>query len=93
MEDSSLSETSAFSSAAMNEDSVQEWLLVYLANQIKIDKQDIDITQSIASFGLDSVEVANLSADMIDWLGRDLPATLVWDYPTIELLARHINSM
>jgi acyl carrier protein len=72
-------------------DELRDWLVSYLAKQLFLDKQEIDTDEPIASFGLDSVEAANLSADLMQWLDRDLPATLVWDYPTIELLANHLS--
>jgi acyl carrier protein len=73
-------------------DELRDWLVSYLARQLFLAKQEIDTYEPIASFGLDSVEAANLSADLMQWLDRDLPATLVWDYPTIELLANHLST-
>src|SRR5205807_2381692 len=40
---------------------------------------------------MDSVQAVSMAADLEDWLGRELPATLVYDYPTIEGLARHLS--
>jgi phthiocerol/phenolphthiocerol synthesis type-I polyketide synthase D len=30
----------------------------------------------------------SISGELEHWLGRRLPVTLVWDFPTIELLAK-----
>jgi len=36
------------------------------------------------------VQVARLSGDLEAWLGRELSPSLIYDYPTIESLARHL---
>jgi hypothetical protein len=33
----------------------------------------------------------SLSGDLEDYLNRPLPATLLWDFPTIETLSRHLS--
>ena len=32
-------------------------------------------------------EAVSFAGDLEEWLGRDLPATLLWDYPTLAALA------
>jgi acyl carrier protein len=39
---------------------------------------------------MDSMQAMHLSGDLADWLGQQLSPTVVWDYPTIELLASHL---
>jgi hypothetical protein len=31
-----------------------------------------------------------LTGELSDWLGIDVPATIVWEYPTVELVTRQI---
>jgi acyl carrier protein len=71
---------------------VQEWLVTHLARVLETDPDHIDPREPFASFGLGSLAAVELSADLDDWLGRPLPPTLAWDYPTIELLARHLGA-
>ena len=50
----------------------------------------IDPTLPFAYYGLDSVAAVGVSGALEALLGRKLPPTLTWDYPTIELLAAHL---
>ena len=72
------------------EEAIQEWLVVTIAAYLKIDPATIDITEPFSSYGLDSRTAVGLSGDLGQWVGRPLPATLVWDFPTIEQVARHL---
>lgn len=69
---------------------IQLWLVAKVAEMVAVDPDEIDITEPFSRFGLDSIAAAGLSGDLEDWLNRRLPPTLVWDYPTIELLAQHL---
>jgi len=69
---------------------IQLWLVSKVAELVAVDPDEIDIAEPFARFGLDSIAAAGLSGDLEDWLNRRLPPTLIWDYPTIELLAQHL---
>lgn len=71
---------------------IEEWLIAHLADTLKTSKKSIDIRQPFISFGLDSAQAVGLAGDLEEWLERELPPTLIWDYPTIEALARHLAS-
>ena len=72
------------------EETIQDWIIVRLAQAIGVEPHQIDPRLPFTSFGLDSLTAFNLTGDLADWLGRDLPATLLWDYPTIVSLAQHL---
>jgi acyl carrier protein len=72
------------------EETVQHWLSLNLAVLAEVDVSAIDIRLPFADYGLDSVQVARLSGDLEAWLGRELSPSLIYDYPTIESLARHL---
>ncbi len=42
----------------------------------------------LAGFGIGSLQAVRLAAELEEWLGRKLAPTLVYDYPTIDALAR-----
>ncbi len=71
-------------------ETVQAWLVSQLALRLGVDPQDIDIRTRFSSYGLDSVGATGLVADLAAALECSLLPTLVWDYPTIAALARHI---
>jgi len=39
---------------------------------------------------LDSVAAVGLAGELEDWLDVELPATILWDYPTIAALAEYL---
>jgi acyl carrier protein len=75
-----------------SEHDIQHWLVAKLAEELKLPVQEIDIRKPFASYGLDSRTAVGIVGDMERWLGQRLVPTLVWDFPNIEELARHVAS-
>jgi len=72
------------------EPEIQAWLIANISAIVEIEPKDIDITKPLEYYGMDSMQAMHLSGDLAEWLGRQLSPTVVWDYPTIELLANHL---
>jgi acyl carrier protein len=71
-------------------EAIQSWLVAHLAKIIEVSPAEINIQTPFDRYGLDSVAVVTLIGDLEEWLGRELPATLAWDHPNIEELARYL---
>src|SRR5579872_1010219 len=69
---------------------IQHWLVENIAGVIEVEPSCIDITEPFASYGLESIDVVGLSGDLQEWLQRELPPTLLYDYPTIQSLAHYL---
>lgn len=69
---------------------IEGWLVAHIARVLAIDPAAIDVRQPFASHGLSSLQAVALSAELEDWLGRTLPATLAYDHPTIAALSHHL---
>jgi acyl carrier protein len=69
---------------------LQSWLIARIAALIDQPETAIEIGQPFSSFALDSVATIGLTGTLQEWLGIKLPATLLWEYPSIESLARHL---
>jgi acyl carrier protein len=63
-----------------------------LAGELQVEPQSIDASQPFTAYGVDSIAVFTMTGDLAEWLDRDLPATLLWEYPTIEELSRHLSA-
>jgi acyl carrier protein len=74
------------------EEAIRSWLVERLAGHFEIAPEEIDVRETFSNYGLDSRTAVGLSGELERWLGRSLSPTLVWDYPTIELVARHLAS-
>src|ERR1700682_6827045 len=73
-----------------NAEVIEAWLVSKLSERLGIDSQEIDIREPFASYGLGSTEAVSLAGELAAWLGRKLSPALVYEYPTIEALARHL---
>jgi acyl carrier protein len=62
-----------------------------VGEELGVQADVVDPTQSFESYGLDSITGFTLTCDLADWLHADLPAELLWEYPSIEQLAQHLG--
>jgi amino acid adenylation domain-containing protein len=69
---------------------IRDWLVARLARQLQRPRETIGVDQPFASFGLDSVSMVTIAAELEKWLGRQLPQTLLYDVPTIARLAQSL---
>ncbi|MFI6824211.1 SDR family NAD(P)-dependent oxidoreductase [Micromonospora sp. NPDC050187] len=70
---------------------VEEWLRQHLAVQLGLDAAGLDAYERFHRYGLTSLRAAGLIAGLSRFLGRPLPATLVWDHPTLDSLVRFLS--
>lgn len=71
---------------------IQDWLVVYLADLLEIEPDEVDVTIPFDRYGLDSSAAVGLTGDLEEWLGKEVDPTLLYDYPTVEALVRHLSS-
>lgn len=72
-------------------ETVQNWLIEQLAEQLSLDPTTIKVSEPLTRYGLDSIDAVTLVGDLEDWLDLDLPDTLFWDHPTIEKSAQYLE--
>ena len=72
---------------------IQDWLVSRLAEELGIDKKAIDPRESFDGLGLSSRDAVTLSGDLEDWLTHRLSPTILWEYPTIETMARYLAEL
>ena len=71
-------------------EAIQAWLVLKLSELLGIEPNEIDVGEPFASYGLGSTELVSLSGELAEWLGRQLPAELAYECPTIEAIARRL---
>jgi acyl transferase domain-containing protein/acyl-CoA synthetase (AMP-forming)/AMP-acid ligase II/acyl carrier protein len=69
---------------------IRKWLVTRLAARRGCAPSAIDPRASMAQFGLDSITAVELSDELERALGRPVPATAFYDFPTIDALADHL---
>lgn len=70
---------------------IQNWLVSYMAELMEVDRDEIDIKIPFDEYGLDSSMSVTMVGELEAWLGRTLEPTLIYDYPTLEKLAKHVS--
>src|ERR1700738_645404 len=71
-------------------DALKKWLARELAQTVDISPEAIALDEPFSHFGLDSAKAVGLLSRLSEFLGRKIPVTLAWNYPTIEALANYL---
>jgi acyl-CoA synthetase (AMP-forming)/AMP-acid ligase II/acyl carrier protein len=73
---------------------IENWLVANLASYLKVQPEEIDVSQSFAYYGLDSSVAVSLTGDLAEWLHlKQLDPMLFWEYPNVEALAQHLVNL
>lgn len=72
---------------------IAAWIASQLAQQLGLSSAEIETSLPFAHYGLDSIHAIRLTAALDAWLGRELSSTLAYEYPTIDLLAKHLGKL
>ncbi|GAA2441834.1 hypothetical protein GCM10010191_67630 [Actinomadura vinacea] len=71
----------------ISEDAIRRHLIEEIARRAGITAAEIDPDRPLEEFGLGSRDAVAVAGGLERMLGRALPATLVWEYPTIGKLS------
>jgi acyl carrier protein len=72
---------------------IESWIKQWISTETGTPITDIDTDTNFANFGMSSSQGILFSGDLSDWSGLNLDPSLVWDYPTIELLSAYVESV
>lgn len=89
---SNCSGAAAATAPASTADEIKEWLINKVAELAGVEVNHIDANEPLAFYGLDSVAAVSLSGELQDWLGRKVPPTLVYDYPSIQAMVGYLSA-
>ncbi|HEY0783059.1 MAG TPA: type I polyketide synthase, partial [Thermoanaerobaculia bacterium] len=67
-------------------------LTARVAAALGLAESEVDSGESFSRYGLDSARAVGLTAELARELGRPLSSTLLWAYPNVDALARHLAS-
>ncbi|TDD87523.1 type I polyketide synthase [Actinomadura rubrisoli] len=70
-----------------SEDSVRRYLIEQIARRSRTPAAEVDPDRPLEEFGLASRDAVAIAGELEQMLARALPATLVWEHPTINKLA------
>ena len=79
------------STTGLTEEAIVGWLVEQTAQYLQMPPDKVRPTVPLVEYGLDSVFTFALCADIEDRFGLPVEATLAWDYPRIEQIARFLH--
>lgn len=71
-------------------EAIQAWLIDQIAQRSHLPSNQVRIHEPFVQYGLDSVAAVSISGELEKQLGKRLSPTLIYDYPTIALLANYL---
>jgi acyl carrier protein len=71
---------------------IRAWLVRALSRQVNLPEEALDEYAPFSRHGLDSFGAVQLATALEQWLGRRFSPTLLYDFPTIAVLASHLAS-
>jgi acyl carrier protein len=69
---------------------IQAWIVNRVGQLTQVAPEEIDVRGPMTRFGLDSVAVVALAADLEKWLGYQFRENPLEAHPTIESLAEFL---
>lgn len=82
------SETSGITAA-----DIEHWLILQIAEELRVDPQGIRVDQPLLSHGIDSMQVVSIVAKLEDRLSIRFAGNPLEDYATIEQLSQHVAEL
>lgn len=70
---------------------IATWLVNNLAEQLEVEPDEIDISEPLESYGLDSAQGMMMISRAEKEFGFEISPMLLWHYPTIESLAERLT--
>src|SRR5438132_11720481 len=71
-------------------DDIERWLVDRLQARLGEGGEEVDSHMPFSYYGLDSIDAVELAAELEEWLGRPVSATLTFDYPTARAIAAYL---
>src|SRR5262245_16811800 len=76
----------------VSSDAIRDWLSERVSQLTTLELTRISHERPLADFGLSSRQAITLAGELQAWLQRELPMSLVYEYPTIAALSAHLAS-
>jgi polyketide synthase PksN len=74
----------------MDRNEIMEWMRDYIAAQLNVDRERVEVDMQFEDYGLDSRTSMEMIGDLSERIGRDLDPGVFYDYSTIETLTSRV---
>lgn len=82
----------ARSGGPIRKDDLRSWAVTWLAERLRVEPSRIDPHRSFADHGVDSLAAVEFAKALADRVGVTLDQTLLWNFPTIEVLLKYLEN-
>src|SRR5439155_5183396 len=72
---------------------IESWSIEYIANILNMPREKVVPNIDVDRLGLDSTTAVAYIMSLEEWLGIELMPELLFRYPTIGSLAKHVSSL
>ncbi len=70
---------------------VEQRLKELFSRELKIPRDRLEVDIPFEDLGVDSILIAEFTRKIEDWIGKKLDPSLFLEYPTLQLLSRHLE--
>lgn len=78
-------------SERITKEEIRERMVDMLARALESPPEGIQCDLLFSKLGVDSLAVVDISRQLETWLGMEIEPTVIWDYPTIDTMAAHLE--
>ncbi len=68
----------------MSESELRGWVRQHIAKLLNVHADELDLNQTLESFGMDSVDAVLMAGEMEEFLNIEIDPAALLQYPTIE---------
>jgi len=76
----------------LSQQALTTWLVTKVKTIAKIESTEVDINEQFINYGLNSVDAVNLSGELEDYVGYEIPASIMYEFSTINELAQQLSA-
>ena len=74
----------------LTQEAIADFLVEAVSRLAELDPSEVGTDRPFAEYGLDSAQILELTGDLSELLGRELPDSLAWEYPTIHQMSAYL---
>jgi acyl carrier protein len=70
---------------------IVDWCIRFISETFDLPAEEVYLDAEFQSFGFDSTALVGFAAELEEWLGMELPPSVLFEHPSIGQLASHLS--
>jgi acyl carrier protein len=80
-------------STAISKEQIQNWFIQKISTELEVPVDEIDVKASITDYGIDSITMVRLSAELSDFVGTEVEPKALYKYHTIDTISDFVHTL